>query len=104
LINLLHDYSTFFKSPQFIRLTLIGNIFILILSVVFYQLEKNINSGIHNWLDAVWSTFSAVTTVGYGNIFPVTSTGKLFVIFTMLLGTGFFASYTALFANALLDR
>jgi voltage-gated potassium channel len=93
-----------FKSPQFIGLTLFGNIFILTLSIVFYQLEKNINPGIHNWLDAVWWTFSTVTTVGYGDIVPVTSTGKIFGILSMLLGTGFFASYTALFANALLDR
>jgi voltage-gated potassium channel len=93
-----------FKSPQFIGLTLFGNTFILILSVVFYQLEKDVNPGIKTWLDSIWWTFSTVTTVGYGDIVPISSTGKVFGILSMILGTGFFASYTALFANALLDR
>jgi voltage-gated potassium channel len=93
-----------FKSPQFLGLTFFGNLLILTLSIIFYQIEKDVNPGINNWLDAIWWTFSTVTTVGYGDIVPITSTGKGFGILTMLLGTGIFASFTALFANALLGR
>jgi len=92
------------KSKEFIVLTLVGNSFILISSVIIYLIEKDINPLMNNFIDAVWWGFATVTTVGYGDVVPVTIVGKIFGIFLMLLGTGLFATFTALFANAILGR
>lgn len=69
-----------------------------------YQIEAGTNPDMGTFLDAVWWAFATVTTVGYGDITPVTMPGKIIGIFLMLGGTALFATYTALFANALLER
>ena len=43
---------------------------------------SQINSG----LDAVWWTVSTVSTVGFGDIVPVTDAGKIMAIFFMIFG------------------
>jgi voltage-gated potassium channel len=93
-----------FKSSQFIGLTLMGNSFIFLLSALFYYVEVDENYLVTTWLDSLWFSFATVTTVGYGDIVPVTDAGKVIGMFSMLIGTGLFATYTALFANALLGR
>ncbi len=44
-------------------------------------------------LDAVWWTVATVTTVGYGDIVPVTETGKIVAIFYMFFGIGILALF-----------
>jgi len=100
----LKRFFILFRSPQFLGLTIIGNTFIVFLSIIFYMAEAHENYLITDWLDALWFSFATVTTVGYGDIVPMTTAGKVIGIFSMLIGTGLFATYTALFANALLGR
>lgn len=92
------------RSREFIVLTLVGNSLILISSVIIYLIEKDINPLMKSFIDSVWWAFATVTTVGYGDVVPVSTTGKIFGVFLMLLGTGLFATFTALFANAILGR
>ncbi|WP_164848197.1 potassium channel family protein [Halobacteriovorax sp. HLS] len=92
------------SSKEFIALTILGNTVIIVFSTVVFHLETDVNPLMTEYLDAVWWAFATVTTVGYGDIVPMTYFGKIIGIFLMLLGTGIFATYTALFANALLGR
>ena len=89
-------------SPVFILLTIVGNSFILMCSVFFYWLEKDINPKMHHFIDALWWGFATSTTTGYGDITPVTITGKFLGIFMMLTGLALFSIYTALFADVIL--
>ena len=54
----------------------------LILAIESGQPGSQINSG----LDAVWWTVSTVSTVGFGDIVPVTDAGKIMAIFFMIFG------------------
>jgi voltage-gated potassium channel len=45
--------------------------------------------------DGVWWAVSTVTTVGYGDIYPHTTDGRLIAIVVMLVGIGFIAILTA---------
>ncbi len=89
-------------SVEFIGLTVIGNLFIFFCSGIILFIEKGVNPNLNHFMDAIWWCFSTVTSVGYGDVVPVTVPGKIFGILLMLLGTAMFAIYTALFANAVL--
>ena len=54
--------------------------------------------------DALWWSASTVTTVGYGDQFPVTATGRLVAITLMLCGIALIGVVTATFASWLLDK
>tara|TARA_Y100000782_G_scaffold4962_1_gene5880 strand:+ start:132609 stop:132977 length:369 start_codon:yes stop_codon:yes gene_type:complete len=90
-------------SHSFLVITLAGNLIILGCSYIFYLLEYGINSSIHTFLDAIWWAFATATTVGYGDIIPVTAAGKVLGILLMLMGTALFAMYTALFAQSIME-
>ncbi|CAM3194926.1 potassium channel family protein [Nocardioides dubius] len=54
--------------------------------------------------DALWWATTTVTTVGYGDRFPVTTEGRLVAVMLMLVGIGLVGSVTASIASWLLAR
>ena len=60
---------------------------------IFYIESPNEKTQINSFLDAVWWTVSTVTTVGYGDIVPVTDAGKIIAIFYMIFGIGILAVF-----------
>lgn len=89
-------------SFPFWMMTIFCNLAVFLSSVVFYYIEKDINSNINTFFDAIWWSFATVTTVGYGDITPESIMGRMIGIALMIGGTGLFATYTAIFANAML--
>lgn len=96
--------SHLFKQPIFISLTVFGNCVILTGTLSLYYAEKGINPAIETPLDTLWWAMSTVTTVGYGDITPITNLGKVIGIVMMIVGTALFWSYTALFADAVISK
>lgn len=90
------------QQPVFLALTVIGNSLVIISSILLYHFEHGINPKISSGLDTIWWAVATVTTVGYGDISPVTPIGKIIGIFMMIIGTALFWSYTALFAGAIM--
>jgi len=63
-------------------------------SLVIFSVESSHpDSQINTMLDAVWWTVATVTTVGYGDIVPVTDAGKIVAIFFMFFGIGTLAIF-----------
>ena len=87
----------------FMGMTFFVNLFVLIISLLFHLLEAEKNPLINGLLDSIWWAFATVTTVGYGDIVPVTPWGKILGIFLMLFGTAVFAIYIAVLANFFLE-
>ena len=50
---------------------------------------------------SMWWALATLTTVGYGDIYPITSGGKFFASVIILVGIGIVAIPTGLFASAL---
>ncbi len=51
--------------------------------------------------DSLWWGITTITTVGYGDYYPVTTTGRIVATILMFFGIGFFANVTAAIATKL---
>ena len=67
----------------------------LICSVALYAAENGINEAVQSPLDALWWGIVTLTTVGYGDVYPVTPEGRIAAAILMLLGIGLFGVLTA---------
>jgi len=56
-------------------------------------------SNIHSYHDALWWAVVTVTTVGYGDRFPVTEGGRAVAVVLMLVGIGLIGTLTATVAS-----
>jgi len=84
-------------------LVIITFIFICVSSISMYYLERNANHGMRTYLDSLWWCLVTITTVGYGDVFPVTGAGKIVAAITMTFGIGFLGMFTATIATVLID-
>ncbi|RFU19894.1 potassium channel family protein [Geodermatophilus marinus] len=62
------------------------------------------DANITGFPDAVWWAFATVTTVGYGDRFPVTPTGRAIAVGLMLAGIALLGVVTAALASWLVER
>lgn len=62
------------------------------------------NRNIATFPDALWWAVTTVTTVGYGDRFPATNTGRLVAAGLMLAGIALLGVVTAAFASWLIER
>jgi voltage-gated potassium channel len=86
-------------------LLLIAAGIIVVGSVVIYSVEsQHPDSQINSMLDAVWWTVATVTTVGYGDIVPVTNTGKIVAIFFMFFGISILALFLSVLGTQFYKR
>ncbi len=67
----------------------------VICSAFVFTAEHGINKLIDTPFDALWWGVTTLTTVGYGDTYPVTSEGRIGAMVLMLLGIGLFSAITA---------
>jgi voltage-gated potassium channel len=66
--------------------------------------EKAKGSNIHDYPDALWWAIVTVTTVGYGDRYPVTSGGRVVAVILMLVGIGLIGVLTATVASVFIKE
>jgi voltage-gated potassium channel len=74
-----------------LNLLLIFTGVVIIGTVTIYAVESQTESEINTILDAVWWTVATITTVGYGDIVPLSELGRIIGIFYMFFGVTFIA-------------
>jgi voltage-gated potassium channel len=80
--------------------------FTLITSAVGFTLAEDVGKDgrVHSFFDALWWSGATITTVGYGDIYPITAAGRIIAIFTMLVGISTLAVVTARIAQFLIKN
>ena len=107
LANYSNALQTFQKAYNHIKaeLTVFGVFSILILyisSLGIYIFENDAQpEKFGSIFDSLWWSIVTLTTVGYGDAFPVTVGGKIFTSLIVIIGLGIIAVPTGLFASAL---
>lgn len=93
----LHRYESALLSAGLVSLLLV-----VFSAIAILQLETAPTSNIHNAEDALWWSITTLTTVGYGDLYPVTGEGRLLAAGLMVAGVGLFGALSGLVASLLL--
>jgi len=100
-------FSIKLQSKMITTLTIMFILSVSFLSVVVYNIaliNKDAFGGeeeINTFFDAFWFTFITMTTIGYGDIYPVTYAGRVLVVVISITGIIFVAIYTSFIINGL---
>jgi voltage-gated potassium channel len=72
---------------------------LLISGVVFYALEHGENEHVKSIFDGIWWAVVTLTTIGYGDIYPVTFGGRIVAMILALVGIGLVALPTGILTS-----
>ncbi|MFC1517477.1 potassium channel family protein [Candidatus Margulisiibacteriota bacterium] len=103
IIYLLRYLKSLFKKQRiFGALGLTLSLVVLCsLLVFFFEIGKNPN--IKSFGDILWWSIVTISTVGYGDIAPVTVGGRITSVFMMLFGIGFLATLMGSIVSVLIE-
>ena len=71
---------------------------------IFYLLEFGINEELGSYLDAIYWALITISTVGYGDISPVTELGKIVSMFGIVFGIAMISFVTSVMVSAFSER
>lgn len=110
----LNRYSTAFetitnaikqKKNQLVSSTIVIVTMILIFSVLMYNIENTAQPDkFTSIFDALWLSISTITTVGYGDIYPITTLGRLLGAVIAILGVALIAVPTGIISSGLMEQ
>jgi voltage-gated potassium channel len=107
LIRVLKKLSTLTSGTSLNEklLALPGVAFVMVLftTMLMVEVERNApNATIKTGGDALWWALTTVTTVGYGDTYPVTTEGRIIAAVMMLIGIALFGSMSAIVTSKLI--
>ncbi len=71
---------------------------------LLYALEFGVNKELNSYLDAIYWALVTVSTVGYGDISPVTDLGKIVSMFGIVFGIAMISFVTSVMVSAFSER
>lgn len=75
-------------SSKYVYMGAITSTIVLSGAVLFFSMELGINSQVNNFFDAIWWAVVTTTSVGYGDIYPITWEGRVVGMLLMIFGVG----------------
>lgn len=83
----------------FLAAALVSLLLIVFASIAILQFETVQSANIVSAADAVWWSFVTITTVGYGDLYPVTWEGRVIAGLLMTAGVGLFGAFSGFVAS-----
>ncbi len=83
----------------FTTVSVVAVLMIIFSTIAILQVEDDANSNIKTAEDAIWWAYVTITTVGYGDKFPVTTEGRIIAAALMTTGVGLFGTFTGFLAS-----
>jgi voltage-gated potassium channel len=87
------------KESALAAAALVTVLLIVFASLAILQFEQTSEANIRTGGDALWWAFATITTVGYGDRFPVTPEGRLVAATLMAAGVALFGTLSGLVAS-----
>lgn len=86
-----------------LTVTLVSFVLVIFGAMAILNCETHEGSNIKNANDAIWWAFVTITTVGYGDYYPVTTLGRIVAAILMTAGVGLFGTFTAYISSYFLQ-
>jgi voltage-gated potassium channel len=83
---------------SFLAVTLVAILLVVFCSIAVLHFETADHSNIVSAEDAMWWSITTITTVGYGDRYPVTSEGRFVAAILMSAGVGLFGTFSGFLA------
>lgn len=100
-LNRFHIAAKIVKE-EMILFFIVTSIFIFLASAGIYYFENTAQPELFtSVIHSGWWAISTLTTVGYGDVYPITMGGKIFTFFILLIGVGIVTVPAGLVASAL---
>jgi len=101
-LDLLRDVLKNRSQYAFIVTFTVALLVLYVTSTAVLQAEsKDPNANIVTGGDALWWAIVTITTVGYGDLYPVTAAGRTIAVFTMFAGVGIIGALASILASIL---
>lgn len=94
----------FLKNNNILTIIIVVTALLVLCFVGAYLFENGLNEGFRTIWDTLWWTVVTITTVGYGDKYPVTVGGKITGIVIMILGVATVGIVTGRIASFLVDK
>jgi voltage-gated potassium channel len=91
-------------STSGVPIALVAVVFASLYGVVGTYILRTEFNGVHSWVDAFYFTVVTYSTVGYGDITPVSPVARLFSTTMILFGLSSFATAMSVYLGPLLDK
>lgn len=92
------------KAHQLISSVIILFVLLIMASVIMYDIESQVQPEVfENALSSLWWAVATVTTVGYGDLYPITTAGKILGIVVVLMGVGLVAIPTGIISAGFVE-
>lgn len=89
---------------ELLALVILCSLFVYLAACGIYEFEKDAQPDKFGSIpDAMWWAIVSLTTIGYGDVFPVTTGGKIFTALVALVGVGLIAIPSGLLASVLTE-
>lgn len=102
------SYAMIYSIKKSSRKILIFMLFILLatmtLGTLMYMIERNVNPNISSIPKGIYWAVVTLTTVGYGDVTPVTDIGQLFSVIIMILGYSIIAVPTGIISAEMIKN
>ncbi|MBI3114996.1 MAG: potassium channel family protein [Candidatus Kerfeldbacteria bacterium] len=85
----------FAQHTRMVAILLISLLMLFLSAAIFYLLEANSNPHVTTFFDGMWWALVTITTVGYGDVVPMTGAGRVVAVLLMLFGIAILGTLTA---------
>ena len=102
----INQFVEVIKNKRFELLTLLFLLLFIVTTagIALYVLEERINPEIDSLFDAIYWSLITISTVGYGDISPVTNAGRTISMLTIIAGIAMISFATSVIVSAFSER
>lgn len=97
--NFVHHIFRNKAEGTFTTVAILAVLLLIFSSLAILQVETDPNSNIKTAGDALWWAYATITTVGYGDKYPVTAEGRVIGMVLMTAGVGVFGTFSGFVAS-----